>query len=55
MSQYNFDSEKSDAYQLGLAAYRSGEPSSLNPFVKVNFSWRNEWYEGWNDAWLEEN
>jgi len=53
MSRNKSDSEK-DAYQLGVSAYRSGQPTSLNPFVKVNFNWRDEWYNGWNDAWLED-
>ncbi|RYY75965.1 MAG: hypothetical protein EOO52_00045 [Gammaproteobacteria bacterium] len=54
MSRINKFDLESDAYQLGVLAYRSGQPSSVNPFVKVNFNWRNEWYDGWNDAWLDD-
>jgi len=53
MSRITFDSTKSDAYQLGFCAYYAGEPSSLNPFLELNVYWRNEWYDGWNHAWLE--
>jgi hypothetical protein len=54
MSRFKSSSKKSDAYEMGASAYQVGEPSSLNPFLKVNMRWRDEWYDGWNDAWLED-